>query len=89
MNKHSDKLNITDSKLFKEVSSVIGKVAALEELTLAYRKYVPTLDFPFFDWQEELLEAFEWEGTPQDADYWDEIYQTGKRIRLREQGHLV
>jgi len=89
MNKHSNKLNITESKLFKEVSSVIGKVAALEELTKAYRGYVPTYDFPFFDWQEGLLEAFEWEGTPQGADYWDEIDQTGERIRLREQGLLV
>lgn len=89
MNKHSNKLNITESKLFLEVSSVIGKVVALEELTKAYREYVPTSDYPFFNWQEELIEAFEWERTPQGDAHWDEIYQEVRVLQLREQGHLV
>lgn len=89
MNKHSNKFNITNSKLFKEVSSVIGKVAALEELTKAYREYIPTSDYPFFNWQEELIEAFEWERTPQGDAHWDEIYQTVDVLRRKKQGSLV
>ncbi len=41
---------LTQSRLFLEVSSVIGKVAALEELTLAYREYVPSVMCVGFDW---------------------------------------
>lgn len=89
MNKHSNKFNITNSKLFKEVSSVIGKVAALEELTKAYREYIPTSEYPCFNWQEDLLDAFEWQGTPQGDDYWDKVYQIIRMARLEKQGHLI
>lgn len=74
MNKHSNKLNITDSKLFKEVGEVIGKVAALEELTKAYREYTPTPDCCVFNWQKSLGAAFEWERTPQGGYYWTKIF---------------
>lgn len=65
MNKHSNKLNLTESKLFKDVSNVIGKVAALEELTRAHREYAPTPDSCVFNWQKSLGAAFDWNGAPQ------------------------
>ncbi len=65
---------LTQSRLFLEVSGVIGKVAALEDLTLAYRGYVPSKDSPVFNWDETLTEAFEWERTPQGDIYWDDVY---------------
>lgn len=65
---------INDTKLFKEVSSVIGKVAALEELTKAYREYVSNKEHPVFDWSKPLIEAFEWESTPQGDIFWDDVY---------------
>jgi len=77
MSKHSNKLNITESKLFKDVSSVIGKVAALEELTRAYRGYTPASNSPPFNWQEGLIDAFWWFGTPQGGDYWYDIWEKG------------
>lgn len=66
---------LTQSLLFLEVSGVIGKVAALEELTLAYREYIPSKFNPVFRWDETLINAFEWEGTPQGDDHWDDVYQ--------------
>lgn len=83
MSKHSNKLNMTESKLFKEVSDVIGKVAALEGLTKAYREYVPTSDYPVFNWQEEIVEAFEWEMTPQGDSYWEDIERELTLARLK------
>lgn len=71
MNKHSNKLNITESKLFKEVSEVIGKVAALEELTKAHRR---SPNYSLFDWQKNLGAAFAWEKTPQGGKYWCNIW---------------
>lgn len=66
---------ITQSKLFKEVSSVIGKVASLEELTKAYREY--SIDYKGvrweWDWDDCLVNAFAWEATPQGNEYWDNI----------------
>ncbi len=67
---------LTQSRLFLEVSSVIGKVAALEELTLAYREYVPSVMCVGFDWEDPLGCAFEWRGTPQGATFWSSIYQS-------------
>lgn len=66
---------LTQSRLFLEVSGVIGKVAALEELTLAYREYIPTTDYHVFNWNVSLIDAFEWERTPQGDYYWDKVYQ--------------
>ena len=66
---------LTQSKLFKEVSSVIGKVAALEELTLAYREYSPSVMCVGFDWGDPLGCAFEWRGTPQGAAFWGSVYE--------------
>lgn len=66
---------LTQSRLFLEVAGVIGKVAALEELTLAYREYIPTADYPVFNWDVSLIDAFEWERTPQGDDHWDDVYQ--------------
>jgi len=64
---------LTQSRLFLEVSGVIGKVAALEELTLAYREYKYWKDKEDFDWSVTLLDSFIWEGTPQGFEYWDKI----------------
>ncbi len=64
---------LTQSRLFLEVSGVIGKVAALEELTLAYREYIPSKDNPVFKWDETLIEAFEWERTPQGDNHWCDV----------------
>lgn len=74
MNKYSNKPFITDSKLFKDVSSSIGKVDALKELIKAYKGYTPSREFPCFNWNEELLDAFEWENTPQGDSYWEMVY---------------
>lgn len=63
MNKHSNKLNITDSKLFKDVSSVIGKVAALKELTKAYRGYTSPSDSYSFEWHMDINASFDWKRT--------------------------
>lgn len=65
---------LTQSRLFLEVSSVIGKVAALEELTLAYRGYCASSRW-VWDWSECLVNAFLWGGTPQGFEYWDEVYE--------------
>lgn len=65
---------LTQSRLFLEVSGVIGKVAALEELTLAYRWYKYWNDKEDFDWSVTLLDSFIWEGTPQGFEHWDKIY---------------
>ena len=64
---------LTQSRLFLEVSGVIGKVAALEELTLAYREYHPYNENRTFEWEETLVGAFEWYATPQGNEYWDTI----------------
>ena len=66
---------LTQSRLFLEVSGVIGKVAALEELTLAYREYRPTTGYPVFNWDVSLIDAFEWEFTLQGDDFWEDVYQ--------------
>lgn len=63
---------ITQSKLFLEVSSVIGKVSALEELTKAYREYDTDSGWTW-DWGDCLVGAFVWECTPQGKEYWDII----------------
>ncbi len=66
---------ITSSRLFLEVSSVIGKVAALEELTKAHRVY--TTNYRGYGgawcWGEPLINAFIWDYTPQGGDYWTEM----------------
>lgn len=61
---------LTSSRLFLEVSGVIGKVAALEELTKAYREYDTGSGWT---WDDCLVCAFVWEYTPQGRDFWDEI----------------
>ncbi len=70
-----NKTLINNTKLFKEVSSVIGKVAALEELTRAYREYTTKYrDYAgAWHWEEPLINAFIWDYTPQGGDYWTEI----------------
>lgn len=65
---------LTQSRLFLEVSGIIGKVAALEELTLAYREYNTESGWAW-DWSDCLVNAFVWEYTPQGAEFWDEVYQ--------------
>ncbi len=66
---------INNTVLFKEVSSVIGKVAALEELTRAYREY--SIDHKGvrweWGWDDCLVNAFTWKYTPQGRDFWDNI----------------
>ncbi len=70
-----NKTLINNTVLFKEVSSVIGKVAALEELTRAYKGY--STDYKGvgwkWDWSARLVHAFAWEATPQGNEYWDNI----------------
>ncbi len=70
-----NKTLIHNTKLFKEVSSVIGKVAALEELTKAYREYTTKhRDYAgAWHWEEPLINAFIWDYTPQGGDYWTEM----------------
>ncbi len=65
---------LTQSRLFLEVIGVIGKVDALKELTLAYKEYRPTTGYPVFNWDVSLIDAFEWEFTPQGDDFWDGVY---------------
>lgn len=68
---------ITQSKLFLEVASVIGKVRALEELTEAYREYEENMCIDkMFHWNKDLLNAFSWMDTVQGYDFWKEIYET-------------
>ena len=63
---------LTQSMLFLEVSGVIGKVSALEELTKAYREY--NMDSGWtWDWDDCLVSAFVWEYTPQGRDFWNKI----------------
>lgn len=73
--KRKDKRNkkplITQSKLFLEVASVIGKVMALEELTKAYIKYK---DIDCFYWDRGLCDAFAWMDTVQGHNFWNEIH---------------
>jgi len=69
--KHRKKPLITQSKLFLEVASVIGKVKALEELIRAYRGYV---DVTYFYWGRGLHDAFTWDFTTQGHDFWNEIH---------------
>lgn len=74
LSNRSKKPLITQSKLFLEVASVIGKVRALEELTKAYRSYPE--DVPvgrMFKWDTNLPNSFVWEDTVQGHNFWNEI----------------
>lgn len=73
LSNRSKKPLITQSKLFLEVASVIGKVRALEELTMAYMEYPADENYTGFDWDCRLPDAFLWSKTPQGFDFWSEI----------------
>ncbi len=68
---------LTQSRLFLEVSGVIGKVAALEELTLAYREYNTESGWAW-KWDDPLAEGFVWRLTPQGWDLWNSINESIK-----------
>lgn len=64
---------ITDSELFLEVSSVLGKAEALKQLLVAFRGYnVSEYDW---SWNTNLFNAFYWGDTPQTFLYWERIYR--------------
>lgn len=70
----SKKPLITQSKLFLEVASVIGKVRALEEITKAYSSYADNICVgKVFEWDENLLNAFVWMDTVQGHKFWGDI----------------
>tara|TARA_R100000541_G_C1897352_1_gene83952 strand:+ start:16863 stop:17120 length:258 start_codon:yes stop_codon:yes gene_type:complete len=72
-----NKALINNTALFKEVSSVIGKVAALEELTKAYRGYEVDKGWSW-DWDDCLVNAFVWVYTPQGQKFWNNIDESIK-----------
>ncbi|APC44423.1 hypothetical protein [Pseudoalteromonas phage PH357] len=74
LSNRSKKPLITQSKLFLEVASVIGKVRALEELTKAYKSYEEdTAVCKVFYWEKDIFNAFSWVDTIQGYDFWNEI----------------
>lgn len=72
-----NKTLINNTALFKEVSSVIGKVAALEELTKAYREYNTESGWKL-NWDDPLAEGFVCKITPQGWDFWNSINESIK-----------
>lgn len=68
--------NLLDSVVFKEVSSIIGKEAARNELNLVYGEYETVTEpdtIPDYLFNARLETAFIWARTPQGLVYWRDI----------------
>jgi len=67
------KLHLNDTQLFKEVSSVSGPTIAIESLISAFNNYNIYSSCPW-NWNTNLIDAFNWSDTIQKKVYWRDIY---------------
>ena len=65
---------VEDTKLFKQVASVIGEEEALKELLRGLDSYNHSDTTMMWDWSKGLVSAFEWCETVQRDDFWRGIY---------------
>mgnify|MGYP000554279457 CR=1 FL=1 len=73
MRQFSKDFVVEDTKLFKQVASVIGKEKALEELLKGLDSYNHSDATMMWDWNKRLVTAFEWCETEQGQIYWANI----------------
>lgn len=64
---------VEDTKLFKQVASVIGEEKALEELLRGLDSYNHSNTSMMWDWNKGLVSAFEWCETVQSDGFWRNI----------------
>jgi len=64
---------VEDTKLFKQVASVVGEEEALEELLRGLDSYNHSNTDMMWDWNKGLESAFEWSETIQGQTYWSGI----------------
>jgi hypothetical protein len=65
------------TKLFKEVSSILGDVDAYKQLSAAYKSYkdyTGVTGVDDWDWDTALMAAFVFDYTPQGHYYWWSLY---------------